>query len=780
MNLQVSVPTIKTILYFALITFLGACQEKTVDVKSISIETSLDNFDFIYKNPHIDTSINVVVTYKGKSDSAKLRVRGSSSRDYEKKSLKLTLNNKKLFGVKKINLNSEFTDKSYIRQVLSTKLFQKSGQASFNAEHVMIKLNDTFLGIYLLVENMDASFLKRNNLPKDGNLYKATHDGASMSIYDDVHSKWEKKTNKEEPWDDLKILIKEVNTVPSNEFHFWAKHRFDYDELINYVAMNMLVANGSTYYHNYYLYHNLETKKWKFLPWDLDKSISYYSWMPYQHNKTSSNWESDNPLVEKLLINDTSYNDIIKRIKILEKDVLSSYTHRLIDSLENILSPYIELDSTDKINSTDEWKNQLKKEKEFLKIHPQQILEQLENYPRGFEVEETQELIFPEFTLVWNKSKHPKNKTINYTLLISEDFDFADSITFKHELNDTSFKLPKRLSLKTKYFWKVISSDGKNETEGFNTKNFFTIKHPTLLEGNIQQNLTKERSPYVITKDVFIEKNSILRIEKGTIIYMYDDAIINVFGNVETNECSFISLKREGSINYIHLFATASARFENTTFKDVSIPIHAANVRFNNCTFYSEKRSLFDKDRKSLIWSNKGEVTIENSYMAGNGTGEGINLNYSKSRVLNNFICSIPDAIELLNVSDGVIAGNCVIGSQDDAIDLNGCSDVLIKNNILIYSKDKGISIGTEQYGKSTNIRVLNNIIQFNKIGVSVKDSSNVFLEKNTISNNNVGVEAYKKRSDYKLGGKAVLTKNNISQNQENIKKDKWSVVITD
>jgi parallel beta-helix repeat protein len=770
------VRTIKTILLSTLIIILNACQEKAVEIKSISIESSKENFDFIYKNPHVDTSINVVVTYNGKSDSAKLRIRGSSSRDYDKKSLKLTFENKKLFGAKKINLNSEFTDKSYIRQVLSTKLFQQSGQACFNAEQVVLNLNDTFFGIYLLVENMDKSFLKRNQLDEKGNLYKATHDGACMSNYDNIKEKWEKKTNEKESWGDLEKLIKEVNTVPSKEFHFWAKHRFDYDELINYVAMNMLLANGSTYYHNYYLYHDLKTDKWKILPWDLDKTISYYSWMPYQHNKTSSNWESDNPLIEKLLINDTTYNDIINRIGFLEKNVFSSSNiNHLIDSLENGLKPFIALDSTDKITSVDEWQKQLKTEKNFLKEHPKKIIEQLKNYSRGFEVERTQEFIFPKFTLVWNKSKHPKNKLINYRLLISEDFDFADSITFKYTLKDTAFQLPRTLELNKKYFWKVVATDGENETEGFNTKNFFTVKSPIVITGEMPKNLTKNNSPYIINNSVTIDKTT--TIEDGTIIYMIDDAVIEAYGNIICNGAKFISLKKSGSLNYIHIYNTSNAVFENILFKDMSIPIHGANVRFDKCEFISEKRSLFDKERKSMIWSNHGEVIIENSYMAGNGTGEGINLNYSKSRITNNFICAIPDAIELIDVSDGVIEGNTVIGSQDDAIDLNGCNGVMIKNNTLIYNADKGISVGAEQYGKSTNISASNNHISFNKIGISVKDSSDIMLQNNSITNNKIGVEAYKKLEHYKIGGKATIQKNLIKKNSEDFKNDKWSVI---
>jgi inorganic pyrophosphatase len=36
-----------------------------------------------------------------------------------------------------------------------------------------------------------------------------------------------------------------------------AKNAFDYDKMLNFIALNMLLSNGSTYYHNYYMYHDL-------------------------------------------------------------------------------------------------------------------------------------------------------------------------------------------------------------------------------------------------------------------------------------------------------------------------------------------------------------------------------------------------------------------------------------------------------------------------------------------------------------------------------------------
>ena len=50
-------------------------------------------------------------------------------------------------------------------------------------------------------------------MPEKGNLYKATKDGACMSMFDDIENDWEKKSGITESRDDLKKLILDVNSI---------------------------------------------------------------------------------------------------------------------------------------------------------------------------------------------------------------------------------------------------------------------------------------------------------------------------------------------------------------------------------------------------------------------------------------------------------------------------------------------------------------------------------------------------------------------------------------
>ena len=122
-------------------------------------------------------------------------------------------------------------------------------------------------------------FLNNNGLNPNGDLFKATKDGACLYKLEEMNTKWEKKTNKKSSWTSLEELINDVSNTPYNDFYEYVKRNFDYPMLIDFLAINAFIANGSTYYHNYYLYRDHENDgKWILLPWDLDKTLSYYDW----------------------------------------------------------------------------------------------------------------------------------------------------------------------------------------------------------------------------------------------------------------------------------------------------------------------------------------------------------------------------------------------------------------------------------------------------------------------------------------------------------------------
>jgi hypothetical protein len=763
---------------------LFACGNKSIDspdqtsryVKEYFIECDITAFQSIEKNYGENKYIPIKISYNGETRPAKMRIRGDTSRKNPKKSLKISFDSLLTNQISSIiNLNAEYADKTYIRQFLSSQLMKKAGQICFNSQHAKVFINGKFHGLFLQVENMDKNFLKRNKLSKKGNLYKATKDGACLSIFDDFDVKWEKKTNKKSDHNDLTKLIEDLNTVHDSDFYSYIQQTFEYDKLINVLALNMFLSNSSTYYHNYYLYHDLyETGKWQMIPWDMDKTFSYYNWMPYTYHRTSSEWESDNPLVERSIICKPIFNDIKKRIDVLHQTLLNNeFISPRIDSLTKVLADIVLLDSLDQLGSSKKWISRANSEKSYFDTHYQLLQQQFKQQPLSFNVFRFKQTQTKEITFKWNKSIHPAGKKINYMLTYGTDFLLKDSAKtiYITNITDTFYRLNTPLSEGT-YYWKVSAFDGKYYTDGFNSKNILTVKKGTPLPTTISKSitLTKEKSPYIASKKTTIKNGATLTINAGVEIHLEQDAQIDCYGNFSANGTSlepivFMPNNAASAWDYIYFYESCATAFlKKTILKEGTINSKKTKLTLENSSILVQDKFMGDgwNDRKVLIYSGDGNVNIINSTFKGNGEGEGMVLFGGEASTKDSYFENIPDAIEYILMNKGLIRNNFVTKSPDDAIDLNACNNILIEQNILIENSDKAISIGTEQYGPSLkNIVVQHNLIIKNKSAISIKDSSVARMSNNTLFKNTHGIRAYKKREDYLVGGAGTI-KNTI------------------
>ncbi len=77
-----------------------------------------------------------------------------------------------LYGVKKLNFNNGYNDPTLIREVLGYELYSEMGVPTPRYAYTDLWVNDTHLGLYLMVEQVDGNFLEHNFSDSTGNLYK--------------------------------------------------------------------------------------------------------------------------------------------------------------------------------------------------------------------------------------------------------------------------------------------------------------------------------------------------------------------------------------------------------------------------------------------------------------------------------------------------------------------------------------------------------------------------------------------------------------------------------
>ncbi len=222
-----------------------------------------------------DTGTRCSVFYGGEFyDNVFIRIRGRSTRNYPKKSYKLDFNPGDHFRfkpdlprVEEINLNTTYTDQSYMRQVLGAEAWRDAGSPYSESLLVHMRQNGAFFGVATMVEQVDADYLERNGLGKRGALYKM--ENAYTSAYSGVN----KRSRLHEDNSDLQALIDGLKLTGAASETFLFDH-VNLPGQISYLAGMISFQHVVGTLFNYYAYRDTEgTGEWQELPWDWDRTF---------------------------------------------------------------------------------------------------------------------------------------------------------------------------------------------------------------------------------------------------------------------------------------------------------------------------------------------------------------------------------------------------------------------------------------------------------------------------------------------------------------------------
>jgi len=207
-------------------------------------------------------------------DNIFCRVRGNSSAGLNKKSYKFDFNTDHHFrfdpdpGVgraEEFNLNTTWTDKSYLRQPLSYEIYDLAGSPGSVCFLTRVQQNGAFFSVAAYTEQVDRRLLQRESrLDADGALYKMFNTGTSGT------SGVEKKNRTQEGNADLSAFLSGLQTSGAALDNFIFDN-VDIPRQLNYLAAGVLTQNDDNSTKNYYLYRDSEgSGEWAQLPWDLD------------------------------------------------------------------------------------------------------------------------------------------------------------------------------------------------------------------------------------------------------------------------------------------------------------------------------------------------------------------------------------------------------------------------------------------------------------------------------------------------------------------------------
>jgi hypothetical protein len=278
----------------------GSPQYYGTVVKNPAIQTPLPVLHWFVQSPSAadtETGTRASIYYNGQFyDNIFVRLRGQTSASWPKKHHKFELNGGFFLRyasdrepVDEFNLQSTYSDKSYIRQVLSWEAYEQAGVPGCFAFPVRVQQNGNFYSVAVFMEQPDGTMLTRLGLDADGAQYKMYNECTS------AYSGVEKKSREWEDNSDLQALINGIN-LTGQALHNYLFDNVDIPESINYLAATSIMHDNDHVGKNYLLYRDTEgNKEWKMLPWDKDLTYGR-NFVPWDGGVLSDEiWANNDP-----------------------------------------------------------------------------------------------------------------------------------------------------------------------------------------------------------------------------------------------------------------------------------------------------------------------------------------------------------------------------------------------------------------------------------------------------------------------------------------------------
>lgn len=190
------------------------------------------------------------------------------------------------FGLDKLALNNSYADSTNMKEALIYDMFHFLGVDAPLYNYAKITVNGEYWGVYLAVEGVEDSFLRRNYGLQDGELYKPEHmnhnpddrsqggfgrsGGSNLNYADDslenYSAIWDGEVTNTQT-NDHRRVVEALKAISKGEN---IERYMDVDNLLRYMAVHNFSVNEDSLSggmaHNYYLHE--AGGKLNIIPWD--------------------------------------------------------------------------------------------------------------------------------------------------------------------------------------------------------------------------------------------------------------------------------------------------------------------------------------------------------------------------------------------------------------------------------------------------------------------------------------------------------------------------------
>lgn len=253
-------------------------------VTTVDIEIAEEDWADMLENASAEELKQADITVNGKKvENVAIRTKGNLSlrsvvnSDSDRYSLKIDFDyyddTQSLYGLKKLNLNNNYSDSTLMREYISYELMEQMGLSTPAHSYMYVTVNGEERGLFLGVEAVDETFLANNYGSNDGFLFKPDGTGSDLKyISDDIEDYTGIGLKTNEGTINQSKLVEMLDAINNGGD---IEKYIDVDEMLRYFAVNTALVNLDSYQgnmkHNYYLYE--QNGVFSIIPWDYNMSF---------------------------------------------------------------------------------------------------------------------------------------------------------------------------------------------------------------------------------------------------------------------------------------------------------------------------------------------------------------------------------------------------------------------------------------------------------------------------------------------------------------------------
>lgn len=290
------------------------------------------------------------------------------------------------------------------------------------------------------------------------------------------------------------------------------------------------------------------------------------------------------------------------------------------------------------------------------------------------------------------------------------------------------------------------------------TREEFLARHPQFFASEDQPGAVELRGKVTIKGTVIIPKSTPLILRPGTDIAMMPGANVLSYGGLTAIGAPQhpIRIHGDGSGEPFGSFAVVRPTQRKVVMR------------------YTEVRDGGQAQMNGILLTggfavHEGDLDIEHCQFINMQSEDGLNLKNGRIVMRNClFASAASDGIDL-DFCTGEVANNKFINTNGDGLDLSGARDLLIAENWFENIGDKGISVGEDSHPI-----IVNNFFRNCVIGFSTKDLSHARVAHCTFVDNQLAIEAKRKKPTFG-GGSAEVVNSVFSGNKLLLEDDYFS-----